>query len=79
MSQGCPYRWTRICPFGEEHQPRTTCSTTPAPRSSRISQREPGELSAPRSMNSAAGLGATDTLAIGSACAALARSRERQP
>ena len=26
--------------FGEEHQPRTTCSTTPPPRSSRISQRE---------------------------------------
>lgn len=38
--------------FRKEHQPRTKCSSTPPPSSSRTSKRERPEPSAPRSMNS---------------------------
>ena len=37
---GLPVQMHPDPPFGEEHQPRTTCSTTPPPRSSRISYRD---------------------------------------
>ena len=36
--------------FGKEHQPRTRLSTTPPPSSRRTSNRDPRELSVPKSM-----------------------------
>src|SRR5271168_367421 len=50
-------------PFREKHYPRTTCSSTPPPRSSRISSFEPLSFSDPRSTKPEveAGVGATRT------------------
>ncbi len=70
--------WTKLALSGARFSARATCGTPPPPRSRRISYRDELLLSAPRSMNPAAGSVGPSAAAV-SGTAVLWRNRDRQP